>query len=156
MQSRTLGSRGQTYQSLKRYEEALKDFDRAIELNSEYSGAISCRAQTYKYLKRYEEALKDFDRAIELDNDYAWASGNRGQIYQFLGQFESSLQDFDRAIELEPEDCEWDLYLRSLTLIKLDRPTEAQTDIQTAIALAQAKQVEDPNDWQNNFNLALY
>ena len=33
---------------------------------------------------------------------------------------------------------------------------EAQTDLQTAIDLAQAKQAKDPIDWQNNFNLALY
>jgi tetratricopeptide (TPR) repeat protein len=38
----------------------------------------------------------------------------------------------------------------------LDRPTEAQTDIQKAIVLAQAKQTQEPTDWQNNFNLALY
>ena len=37
-----------------------------------------------------------------------------------------------------------------------DRPTEAQTDLQSAIVLAQAKQAQDPIDWQNNFNLALY
>ena len=37
-----------------------------------------------------------------------------------------------------------------------DRPTEAQTDLQSAIDLAQAKQAEDSTDWQNNFNLALY
>ena len=39
---------------------------------------------------------------------------------------------------------------------KHDCPTEAQTDLQSAIVLAQAKQAEDPTDWQNNFNLALY
>ena len=38
----------------------------------------------------------------------------------------------------------------------IDRPTEAQADLQSAIGLAQAKQAEDPTDWQNNFNLALY
>ena len=36
------------------------------------------------------------------------------------------------------------------------RPTEAQTDLQSAIVLSQAKQAEDATDWQNNFNLALY
>ena len=38
----------------------------------------------------------------------------------------------------------------------LDRPTEAQADLQSAIVLAQAIQAKDPIDWQNNFHLALY
>ena len=37
-----------------------------------------------------------------------------------------------------------------------NRPTEAQTDLQSAVVLSQAKQAQDPTDWQNNFNLALY
>ena len=61
-----------------------------------------------------------------------------------------------RLVSCHPEDNDWKPYLRSLTLTKLDRPTEAQTDLQTAIALSQATQAEDPIDWQNNFNLALY
>jgi tetratricopeptide (TPR) repeat protein len=150
--------RGETYRLLERYEEALKDFDRAIELDSENAWAIGSRGQIYQALKQYEQALKDFDQAIKLDSEDFWTISRRGEIYQFLGQFESSLQDFDRAIELDPEDCEWERYLRSLTLTKLDRPTEAQTDLQTAIALAlaQAKQAQEPTHWQNNFNLALY
>ena len=39
---------------------------------------------------------------------------------------------------------------------KHDCPTEAQTDLQNAIVLAQTKQSEDAIDRQNNFNLALY
>ena len=79
-------------------------------------------------------------------------------------RYEEALKDFDRSIELDPEDNDWVRYLRALTLTKLDRPTEAQTDLQSAIALSQAKQAKDPMvsdrpeviDWQNNFNLALY
>ena len=79
-------------------------------------------------------------------------------------RYEEALKDFDRLIELDPEDNDWARYLRALTLTKLDRPTEAQADLQSAIALSQAKQAKDPMvsdrpeviDWQNNFNLALY
>ena len=88
---------------------------------------------------------------------------NRGAAYRFTGCYEKALKDCDRAIELESDNDRYS-YLRSLTLTKLGRPTEAQTDLQSAIVLAQAKQAQNPMvsdrpeviDWQNNFNLALY
>ena len=147
---------GSIYIQQGEYHKAIVEYSQSIHINPRNKWAIGNRGQAYQALKHYGEALKDFDSTIELDSESSWATSHRGQIYQFLGQFELSLQDFDRSITLDPKDCEWDCYLRSLTLTKLDRPTEAQTDLQSAIVLAQAKQTEDRTDWQNNFNLALY
>ena len=84
----------------------------------------------------------------------------RGFIHLMLSDPISSLEDFDSYygtdVEVDLSIDHHTKYLRSLTLTKLDRPTEAQTDLQSAIDLAQAKQAKDPIDWQNNFNLALY
>ncbi len=49
------------------YDEALADFDRAIELDEKYAWAIARRGETYRLMGKYAEALADFDRAIELD-----------------------------------------------------------------------------------------
>ena len=55
------------YLLLERYEEALADYSRAIELNPGDGWAIGGRGLTYRMLERYEEALADLGRAIELD-----------------------------------------------------------------------------------------
>lgn len=58
--------RGQTYRLMGRYEEALTDFHRAIELRPDADWAVAERGETHRLMERYEEALSDFDRAIEL------------------------------------------------------------------------------------------
>ena len=55
---------------LKRYEEALVSFDRALELDVNDKWAWASRGDALDTLKRFEEALESFDRAIELDANY--------------------------------------------------------------------------------------
>ena len=52
---------------MERYDEALADFSRAIELDPGNAWAIASRGETYRLMGRYDEALADFNRAIELD-----------------------------------------------------------------------------------------
>jgi len=75
----TIASRGETYQSMERYEEALADFDRAIDLDPEVAWIIASRGEIYRLMRRYEEALADFDRAIDLDPEVAWIIARRGE-----------------------------------------------------------------------------
>jgi tetratricopeptide (TPR) repeat protein len=43
--------RGETYRLMENYEAALKDFNRAIELNDKYQWAIAVRGETYRLMK---------------------------------------------------------------------------------------------------------
>jgi tetratricopeptide (TPR) repeat protein len=52
---------------MERYDEALADFTRAIDLAPKYAWAITDRGETYRLMERYDEALTDFTRAIEID-----------------------------------------------------------------------------------------
>ena len=54
---------------LKRYEEAIAKYDRAIELESDYAWTWKNRGDALCELKRYEEAIGSYDRAIELEPD---------------------------------------------------------------------------------------
>jgi tetratricopeptide (TPR) repeat protein len=132
------GWRGETYRLMKRYEEALQDFNYAIELDPKYAWAIALRGETYRLMNRYEEALQDFDRAIELDPKSAWKIASRGQTYQAMKRYEEALQDFDRAIELDPKDA-WAIASRGKTYRLMNRYEEALQDFDRAIEL-------DPKD----------
>ena len=52
---------------MDRYEEALADFNRAIDLDPSYAWALANRGETYRRMERYEEALADLTRAIDLN-----------------------------------------------------------------------------------------
>jgi tetratricopeptide (TPR) repeat protein len=127
-------SRGQTYRLMNCYEEALKDFDRAIELNPKYDWAIAHRGKTYRSMKRYSEALKDFDLAIELNPKLDWMIANRGYTYRLMERYEEALKDFDCAIELNPKS-DWAIAQRGETYGSSKRYEEALKDFDYAIEL---------------------
>ncbi len=60
-----------------RNEEAIKDYDKAIELNPQYAKAYNNRGKAKAKLGRNEEAIKDYDKAIELNPQLAEAYNNR-------------------------------------------------------------------------------
>jgi tetratricopeptide (TPR) repeat protein len=63
--------RGEAFQAMERYDEALADLSRVIELDPSAGWALAARGETYRLMERYDEALADFNRAIELDPSYA-------------------------------------------------------------------------------------
>ena len=93
-------NKGATLNQLKRYEEALTHYDRAIGLKPDYADALMNKGSTLNELKRYEEALINYDRAIALKPDYAVAWMNKGIALNELKLHEEALIHYDKAIEL--------------------------------------------------------
>ena len=130
-------NRGSTYYKLKRYDDALSDFHRAIELNPNLADAYYNRGVTYRHLQRYNDALAEIHRAIELNPKDAEAYNIQGLIYHDLRQYDDALSDLHRAIELNPNLG--DTYInRSITYRHLQRYNDALADVHRAIEL-------DPN-----------
>lgn len=62
-------NRGSIFEQLSRYEEALKSFDKAIELNPDSTLISFRRGQVLMKLNCNEEALKSFDKVLKLTRD---------------------------------------------------------------------------------------
>ena len=62
-------ARGRSALSLERFEEALADFERAVELGPEVGAYYHARAQARAGLGQTERALADYDRALERVSD---------------------------------------------------------------------------------------
>ena len=56
---------------LKRFDDALASYDRAIALAPDYAEAYANRGVTLEELKRFDEAVASYDRAIALRPDDA-------------------------------------------------------------------------------------
>ncbi|MBC7252278.1 MAG: tetratricopeptide repeat protein, partial [Anaerolineae bacterium] len=82
-----LARRGETYRLMEKYDEALADLNRAVELRPDLAWAIALRGETYRLMGKYDEALADFNRAIELQPDYARAIAHRGETYRQMGKY---------------------------------------------------------------------
>jgi tetratricopeptide (TPR) repeat protein len=94
--------RGRIYSKLGRYEEALADFTRAIDLDSKSSGAIAHRGETYRQMKRYEEALADLTRAIDLDES-GWTYYQMALVSFARDRDHDARQQLQRALVVERE-----------------------------------------------------
>lgn len=151
--TRVIAQGDETYRQIEQFEEALSDFDRAIELDPNYAWAIAHRGETYYLMKLYDEALADFERAIELNPDYTWAIAHRGVTYRFLGEdyYTKALDDLDRAIEMQP-DYLWAIAYRSRVYELMKSYKKALTDFDRAIALDETIFVKN---WRTERGLIL-
>ena len=64
--------------ALKRFDEALASYDRALALWPDDAEALTNRGVTLNTLGRFDEALANYSRALELEPDDADAHSNRG------------------------------------------------------------------------------
>jgi len=51
---------------LSKYEQAIKDYNQAVLLDSEYIDAYNNRGYAYQKLGHYEKATDDFEKIIQL------------------------------------------------------------------------------------------
>lgn len=71
---------GHTHSELDQDEEALKCYDRAIEIEPEQFQAITGKGILYRKLGEYDKAMSAYQRAIEIEPDYAEAYSSMAVI----------------------------------------------------------------------------
>ncbi|MFA5383053.1 MAG: tetratricopeptide repeat protein [Candidatus Micrarchaeia archaeon] len=120
IQSITYDNKGTANAVLEKYEEAIENYDKAIELNPKDAGVYNNRGVAKAILKRYIEAIKDFDKAIELNPNYASVYNNRGAAKAKLEKYKEAIKDFDKAIELD-STYESAHYNRKIAKIELEK-----------------------------------
>jgi tetratricopeptide (TPR) repeat protein len=83
----------------ERYEEAIKELDKAIELNPKFEQAYLDRAIDKSVLGDYKGAIKDLDIFIELEPYAIEPYVCRAEYKRMLEQYESALEDVEKALE---------------------------------------------------------
>jgi tetratricopeptide (TPR) repeat protein len=64
------------------YEQAIRDCDKAVELEPESADIYHNRGYVYYQAGRYPEAIRDLERSLELDPGAA----DRGQVEELIGR----------------------------------------------------------------------
>ena len=127
--------RGNTLLSLKRPEDALGSYDRALKLKPDYADALYNCGVALQSLKRPEQALARYDRALQLKPEDAEALNNRGNALLDLRRPEEALISYDRALSLKPDYVDA-LHNRGLALLKVKRPEDAMQSYARLLELA--------------------
>ncbi len=95
-------ARGRAHAGVSKHEEALADFDKALELNPKCADAIFNRAWSRHALKRDPEAIEDYNAYLKLRPGDAGAYANRGTVYCSMERLAEAVRDWKEAVRLEP------------------------------------------------------
>ena len=81
-------------------EAAMKEFSKAIELDSDYSLAYYNRALIYYQRGDLDSSLSEYSKAIELDPKNPYWTYERGFLYLQLGDQERAILDLEKSLQL--------------------------------------------------------
>ncbi len=95
---------GMVHAGTGKYEEAVQDFSRALDINPTDADAYRGLARAYESLELFNEAEVTFKKAIKLKPDY-WAGYNDLGVYYYRhGRFEEAIKEFQNVIRLTPDN----------------------------------------------------
>lgn len=81
---------GRAHYAVGRAEEAMLQYDRALEIQPDCPNINCHKAVVYLNMRRYDRAMTVLEREIEI-------GGNAAEAYNLLGQMSLALQDMDSA-----------------------------------------------------------
>jgi tetratricopeptide (TPR) repeat protein len=144
-------NKGKALSNLGNQDDALKNLDRALEINPKYSSAWNNKGYVFYIQNKYPEAIECFDKAIEIDNKYAFAWTGKGECLFESADFERALACFNKSLEINPN------FPRAAS--RKGQCLKKLGDIEGAMqcwnkALIMSPEPKDADEWNNRgFNL---
>jgi len=126
------------------YVDAIRDFDMAIQVNSQMEEAYYYRGEAYYKYGDYKKALEDFDKAIQLAPNNSMNYYQRGLVLNALGNYSLAIQDFDKALSISPNsehiylgraESHWAMGSNSAAAVDCDRALSKHPNMPEAHAL---------------------
>ncbi|GAL85298.1 tetratricopeptide TPR_2 repeat protein [Sporocytophaga myxococcoides] len=127
-------NRGVEFNRSGEYNQAIEDFNKALEFNPSHKEAYNNLGVALANLGKNKEAISAYDNALKIQPNYVNALYNRGNSYAKLNKAKIALKDYDQVLKLDPK------YLsvynnRGLVLKSLGRLNDALNDFDKAILL---------------------
>ena len=94
--------KGRALHGTGRYEEAMVELKKALELAPDYAPAYNEIGIVYGKTGRSAESIDSLSKAIELDPSMDRAYNNRGYTYFKAGEYAKAIEDLNRAVALNP------------------------------------------------------
>ena len=138
---------GKILDEMKRSEEAIIYYRKAIANHSNFPLAYLGLADTLKQLGRLEEAEQNYRQALKLSPENAIVHNNLGTVLKLLHRLEEAAVCYRRSIALKSDFAIAYLNL-GITMQCLDKVEEAEVICRHAITL-------DPNLAEGYFNLGI-
>lgn len=131
--------RGNSYELLKDYGNALADYNEFIKNNSDvgvqdYVGYME-RGMLYETLGEYKNALMDYNKSIQLNNKDGILYELRAELLHKKGNIDEAIADCNSALKLGCKDKERMYNIRAFCYIKKGDYTRAKNNVESALAI---------------------
>jgi len=114
-------------------EGSIKEYDKAIELDSKNAIAWQLRGISMARIGNTQEALENFKKAISIDPTRADVNMNIGSIYFSKGYMLNAIEYLKKAIKIDPQNPLF-YYQIGLVYFYLERYDEAEESFEKAIS----------------------
>jgi tetratricopeptide (TPR) repeat protein len=95
-------NRGNAKASQNKLEEAIADYNKALEIAPIAPDPYLNRGTALEGLGKWDEAIADYNRVLEINPNDAMAFNNRGNAEAGKGEWEVAIADYQKATELAP------------------------------------------------------
>ena len=96
-------SKGSALFKLEKYDDAIKCYDKIIEIKPDDIDAYYNKGSALAELRHRKKAIMCFDNVLELNSDDIDAYIHKGIILAKLKRYDEAIQCFDKTIELKPD-----------------------------------------------------
>jgi tetratricopeptide (TPR) repeat protein len=96
-------SRGEALRHLRRYKQAIQDFDKAVLLRPNYWEAYNSRGIAKSGIRDDEGALADYNKALSIDPDNRtpYIYSNRGNVLIRMSEYDRAISDYNKALSIQ-------------------------------------------------------
>ena len=126
--------KGRRLHNQRSYQEALAEFNKAIEIDPQSAEVHYWRGRTLVNLGRLDQGEDDFKTAVKLKPDYSDAYDILGWLAAKQGRAEEGIAYLTKSIALKPDNA-WAFYNRSSLLFAKGDLAGAMKDAEKACSL---------------------
>jgi tetratricopeptide (TPR) repeat protein len=87
----------------RNYSDAIREFDRAIELDPLNPNAYNLKGYAQLRKKDISQAIETLKRSIEIDPNYIWGHYNLALAYWDQGDRAAAIEEVKKVLEINPE-----------------------------------------------------
>jgi tetratricopeptide (TPR) repeat protein len=118
-----------------RLDEALTEFQSAVQSDAQYTAAHANLAYTYDRLGRVDEAIAAYKNVVALDQKNAIAFNNLGVLYVKRESYDEAIQAFEQGLKADPSNA---LLQQNLASVKKNRDILKEREVRISDARKKA------------------
>ena len=115
-------NRANTYRRAKKFDSAIKDFEKAIDLKPDYAAAYVSLARLDNEIGNYEKAILGLNKALSIEPNNPTIYNTRGNLKMIKGDYDGALDDFKKAKDLGFYTKTLDYNIRAVMYYKKSPP----------------------------------